>query len=192
MENLNGNLMLRRSFLRLLAGGIVAGTVRLPSVHAKDGPKPETVGERLGEAMTGILNGATRVEAFRIANKPAEKPEGKQVGGYPILSAAGEQGKDFARRLGSLVQDEKSLFSAQARCFSPGVAFRLWKEKESVDVVVCYKCWGLRLTARDADGKVLQRTGGGFKANSNAWVKLAKGAFPNDAEVQGLEGGARL
>jgi hypothetical protein len=192
MENLKGNLMLRRAFLRFMAGGVVAGIMPLPSVRAKDGPKPETVGERLGEATTRILNGATRVEAFRVGDKPAEKPEGKQVGGYAVLSAAGEKRKDFAKRLASLVQDEKSLFSAQARCFSPGVAFRLWNERESVDVVVCYKCWGLRLTARDAAGKVLHRTGGGFKENFDAWVKLAKAAFPDDNEMQGLEGGERL
>jgi hypothetical protein len=183
--------MLRRSFLQVLAGGVLAGVV--PAVYAKN-PKGtrETVAEKLGERMTAILNGATKAKAFRIADKPSEKPEGKHVSGYPVLSAAKEQGKDFAKRLSALVQDEKSLFSAQARCFSPGVAFRLWNERESVDVVVCYTCWGLRLTARDADGKVLHQTGGGFKANHDAWVKLAKEAFPEDKQIQALGEGGRL
>jgi hypothetical protein len=191
METLSGGKMLRRSFLQVLAGGVLAGVV--PAVYAKN-PKAtrETVAEKLGEHMTAILNGATRAEAFRIAHKPLETPEGKHVSGYPILSAAKEQGKDFAKRISALVQDEKSLFSAQARCFSPGVAFRLWKEKESVDVVVCYMCWGLRLTARDADGKVLHQTGGGFKANYDAWVKPAKETFPEDKQIQGLGEGGRL
>jgi hypothetical protein len=191
METLTGGKMLRRSFLQVLAGGVLAGMV--PAVYAGDSKAPrESVAEKLGERMNGILNGATKAEAFRIAHKPSEKPEGKHVSGYPVLSAAKEQGKDFAKRLSALVQDEKSLFSAQARCFSPGVAFRLWKEKESVDVVVCYKCWGLRLTARDADGEVLHEAGGGFKANYDAWVKLAKEAFPEDKQIQALGEGGRL
>jgi hypothetical protein len=191
METLSGGKMLRRSFLKVLAGGVLAGMV--PAVYARDSKPPrESVAERLGERMTAILKGATKAEAFRIADKPLEKPEGKHVSGYPVLSAAKEQGKDFAKRLSALVQDEKSLFSAQARCFSPGVAFRLWKDKESVDVVVCYMCSGVRLTARDADGKVLHQTGGGFKDNYDAWVKLAKEAFPDDKQIQTLGEGGRL
>jgi hypothetical protein len=190
--------MLRRSFLKVLAGGVLAGALPLAVTHAKDGEKPaakeprEKVAETLGEQTIAILNGATKAEAFRIASSPSKNPEGKHVDGYPILSAAKEPAKDFAKQLSSLVQDERSLFSEQARCFTPGVAFRLWKDKESVDVVVCYQCWGLRLTARDADGKVLHRTGGGFKANHDAWVKLAKKAFPDDKEIQGLGDGKRL
>jgi hypothetical protein len=191
METLPGEQMLRRSFLQVLAGGVLTGMVRLPAVYG-DKPAAETVAEKLGERMTAILNAATKAEAFRIADKPLERPEGKHVSGYPVLSAAKEQGKDFAKRLSSVLQDEKSLFSAQARCFSPGVAFRLWKDKESVEVVVCYMCWGLRLTARDADGKVLHQTGGGFKANNDAWVKLAKEAFPDDKQIQALGDGGRL
>jgi hypothetical protein len=151
------------------------------------GDRRQTVAERLGERMVEILKGATKVEAFRVRGQPAEKAEqGKSVGGYPVTATAKEQGPDFARRLGALVQEENSLFSAQARCFNPGVAFRLWKEKESVEVVVCYQCWGLRLAARDAEGKEIHRTGGGFKANFDAWVKLAKEAFPDDKQIQSL------
>jgi hypothetical protein len=191
MKTLSGGKMLRRSFLQVLAGGVLAGMV--PAVSAGDSKAArESVADKLGKPMTAILNGATKTEAFRIADKPSEKSEGKHVSGYPILTAAKEQGKEFAKRLAALIQDEKSLFSAQARCFSPGVAFRLWKEKESVDVVVCYQCSGLRLTARDADGKVLHQTGGGFKANYDAWVKLAKEAFPDDKQIQALGEGGRL
>ena len=142
--------------------------------------------ETLGERMTTILKGATRVEAFRVDPKRSKKPQGKHVDGLTVLSTAKEQGTQFAKRLSELLQDEKSLLSEQARCFFPGVAFRLWKEKESVDVVVCYQCTGLRLIARDGAGGELHRTGGGFKANYDAWVKLAKEAFPDDKQIQGL------
>ena len=183
--------MLRRKFLALMAGGVAAGLTGLPAVLAVDKSRPgdraETVAERLGGRMVEILKGATKVEVFRVSGKPAEKAEpGKSIGGYPILSTGKEQGQDFARRLSSLVQEENSLFSTQARCFNPGVAFRLWKDKESVEVVVCYQCWGLRLAARDAEGKEIHRTGGGFKANFGAWVKLAKEAFPDDKQIQSL------
>ena len=184
--------MERRTFLRMVAGGVIAGVVRLPELQAGEVKQlgaqesKQKVAEELGDRMIGILNGATKVEAFRIAGRPADKPEGKHVNGHAVLSAAKEQGKEFARRLAALVQDEKSLFSAQARCFNPGVAFRLWKEKESVDVVVCYQCSNLRLVARDAGGKDLHTVAGGFKENYDAWTRIAKDAFPDDKEVQAL------
>jgi hypothetical protein len=84
---------------------------------------------------------------------------------------------EFAAKLAAAVQEEQSLFSVQARCFLPGVGFRLWRGKESVDVIVCYLCTGLRLVAPDAEGKVLGRAGGGFSANWSCWSASPKRRF---------------
>jgi hypothetical protein len=91
------------------------------------------------------------------------------------------------------LQDEKS-YGPPARCFSPGVGFRAWKDKESVDVVICYKCRDFFAIARNAEGKEAARSQlagfaklPGFQGNWEAFVQLAKTAFPDDAEIQKLD-----
>jgi hypothetical protein len=167
----------------------------LPVLHAKDEAlkkePTDKVQKELGAPMLRILAGATRVECFRIDPHGTDagdgKPTGKHIDGYPITVTAKEQGREFAAKLAAALQDEKSIFSPQARCFFPGVGFRIWSGKESVDVIVCYMCSGLRLVARDSDGKVLGRAGGGFSGNWALFVQLAKEAFPDDAEIQKLD-----
>jgi hypothetical protein len=66
------------------------------------------------------------------------------------------------------------------------VAFRLWKDKESVDVIVCFGCSNLRVIARDADGKELAKASGGFGPDKSDLLKLTKEAFPDDKEIQGI------
>jgi hypothetical protein len=174
-----------------LAGLLLVLAVSLLSADEKPaGKEPsEKVKKHLGEATLKILHGATRVECFRIGGKPAEKAAdpAKDIDGYPVVVTGKEQGKEFAAELAALLLEEKSLFGGQARCFFPGVGFRLWKEKESVDVIVCYLCTGLRIVARDPEGKVVKQTGGGFGGNWASWVKLAQQAFPEDAEIKALD-----
>jgi len=184
--------MSKRPLLSVLGISLVL-TIFLGASIADDAlkePTTDKVKKKLGEPTLKILAGATRVECFRIGGRPSDevKPAGKQIDGYPIVSKAKEQGRAYATKLAAALQDENSLFSQQARCFFPGVGFRIWNDKkESVDVIVCYMCTGLRLVARDANGKERKRTGGGFKANWALWVQLAKEAFPDDREIQKLD-----
>src|SRR5262249_14897406 len=93
----------------------------------------------------------------------------------------------FAAKLTAALKDEKS-YGLAARCFFPGVGFRAWKDKESVDVVICYLCSNFYIVAHAADGKELGRTQlAGFRENWATFVQLAKEAFPDDAEIQKLD-----
>jgi hypothetical protein len=158
-------------------------------------PAPSTGGAEpkkgLPEAALKILSGATRVECFRIDPRTADtgegKPGAKHIDGYPITATAKEQGRDFADKLTAALKDEQS-YGPAARCFFPGVGFRAWKDKESVDVVICYMCSNFYVVAHDADGKEVARTQlAGFQGNWAAFVQLAKAAFPDDPAIQQLD-----
>jgi hypothetical protein len=145
----------------------------------------------LPEPALKILSGATRVECFRIDPRTADKGEGKpsakHIDGYPFTATAKEQGRDFAGKLTAALKEEKS-YGPPARCFFPGVGFRAWKDKESVDVVICYMCSNFYAVARDADGKEVARTQlTGFGGNWAAFVELAKAAFSDDPAIQKLD-----
>jgi hypothetical protein len=144
----------------------------------------------LPEGTLKMLSGATQVECFRIDPRTSEKDGGKgdkQIDGYPITAPAKEQGADFAGKLTAALKDEKS-YGPPARCFFPGVGFRVWKDKESVDVVICYMCSNFYTVTRDADGKEVSRSQmAGFQKNWAAFLQLAKAAFPDDAAIQKLD-----
>jgi hypothetical protein len=145
----------------------------------------------LPEPVAKILSGATRVECFRFdprtSDKGDKKPSGKHIDGYPNTEKAKEQGREFAGKLAAALKDEKS-YGPPARCFFPGVGFRAWKDKESVDVIICYMCSNFYVVARDADGKEVSRIPTvGFRGNWAAFVQLAKEAFPDDAAIQKLD-----
>lgn len=146
--------------------------------------------KQLGNEALAVLDGATRVEVFRI--KPRKEAAKEQIAGYPITAPGKEQGKEFAAELASVLKDDKTWFGTGARCFIPGVAFRVWKDKESVDVIICFGCSNFHLVARDAAGKEVRMTGGAFGPTNGPLLKLAKKAFPDDKEIQGIvEKGAK-
>jgi hypothetical protein len=149
---------------------------------------PANVKDKLGERTLAVLRGATRVEAFRVVADRDPKADEKQVGGYPVTATAKEQGKEFTAQLAPLLLDERTWFSKrQYKCFEPGVAYRLSDGKESVEVIICFKCRDLRLTTRDADGKEVQKAFGHFEdALFEPLAKAARVAFPDDKEIQGL------
>jgi hypothetical protein len=149
--------------------------------------------EFLGDKTIAILQGATRVETFRV-DADSSKPGANRVGGYAITATGKEQDKEFTAKLAGVLLDDGAYFGVQAQCFDPGVAFRLWKNKESVEVVICFHCSNLKLGARDAKGKVFDETEnlkvGGFGGADGSYgrlVKLAKEAFPDDKDIQALK-----
>jgi hypothetical protein len=156
----------------------------VPVAHGGD-PKPE-----LSEVTLKILSGATKVECFRL-DPQTEKGEGKavqRIDGYPIIATGQEQGAEFAGKLAAALKDAKS-YGVPAKCFFPGVAFRVWKDKQSVEVVICFMCSNFYTITRDADGKEVSRSElAGFQKNWAVFVELAKAAFPNDPAIQKLEG----
>jgi hypothetical protein len=154
-------------------------------------PAPE-VRRLLGDRTLAILNDATRVEVFRLKPERVAQPDGAkkgEVGGFPILSAGKTQDARFAARIASVLRDKGSYeFDRPKGCLiRPGVAFRLWKGKESVEVVLCFECDILVVIARDEDGKEAHRASKDFDPGRPALMKLAKDAFPDDREIQSLK-----
>jgi hypothetical protein len=157
-------------------------------------PSKKVVG-LLGDDVVGFLKGATKVEAFRIKPEKADKEGVKTVGGYPITATGKEQGKEFAGKLLDVLFADATYEGRSARCFEPGVAFRAWTDKkESVEVIICFKCSNLSVISHDANGKVKETRGGGGFGETPSWtalVKLAKEAFPDDKEIQALKEDAK-
>jgi hypothetical protein len=144
--------------------------------------------EKLGEKTVAILSGATRVEVFRIDKAQPKKEGDKEIGGIAITATGKEQGKELVSRLTPLLFNDRTFFSdPKYKCHDPGVAYRLWKDKESVEVLLCFRCRNLSVTAKDADGKVIHKAFGNFEdAMFGPLAKVAKEALPEDKEIQAL------
>jgi hypothetical protein len=74
---------------------------------------------------------------------------------------------------------DETYFGGAYKCFEPGVGFRIWNGKESVDMTVCFICE--RFLLGEAPGDF-----GGSPGIFGQLAKLAKEAFPDDKEIQGL------
>jgi hypothetical protein len=139
-----------------------------------------------------ILSEATKVEVFRIdgRNDPPDptpiKPGDPTMGGYAILARGQDQGPEFAAKLAEILTDDKTYSDRFAACFWPGVAFRVWKGEDCVDMVICFKC-GNFYVGPPTDRLVMENASFSGSPNTVRLVRLAKEAFPDDEEVQALE-----
>src|SRR6516165_585542 len=146
----------------------------------------------LGSDTKAILKGATKVEVFRIdaddgrAPQTTRKASGKgRVGRYSIVAQGEDQGPEFASKLARVLLDESAYSNAWAGCFWPGVAFRFWKGKQSIDMIICFTCDNLYCgPASEHAGENISFAGSTMRRQL---VELAKEAFPDDTEVQALE-----
>jgi hypothetical protein len=153
-------------------------------------PSPR-VKKFLGEPTVKVLQGATRVETFRLKDERADDEGKPNVGRYAIASTGKAQGEPFARRLAAILLDEHTyVFDSAKGCkFQPAVGFRIWKgDESSVEVVICFHCDELIVhSPKAADGSI-RGAMENFDPARPALVKLAKEAFPDDKEIQGLNG----
>jgi hypothetical protein len=134
----------------------------------------------LGDKTIEILDGATKVEVYRIS--PNTKPGSNTIGEYPIIGRGKDQDKAFAAKLRTILFDESTynFESAKACEFSPGVALRVFKGEEYADVFLCFSCKELRIQ----QGKHVNQED--FDNKYSELVKLAKTALPDDKEIQAL------
>jgi len=206
------------AFLLCLTGGLLVYPAAQPQPPGEPparpalaGPavEPPAVSERvkkdLGERTLDVLAGATRVEALRLDYAPRDAKEGILPGQarnreqrWKITATGKEQGREFAAKVRAFVCDEATRTASNAGGYRGDVAFRLWKDGESVTVVVdLVGSWFLIVT-RDADGKEVQAAVGGFLFNQKGEFDggdlygraraLAVEAFPEDATLGAFRG----
>jgi hypothetical protein len=139
----------------------------------------------------GILAGATRVEVFRIdgRNDPPDptpiRPGDPTIGGYAIMGRGKDLGPEFARRLADVLLDDATYTDSQLACYWPGVAFRVHRGEEFVDVIICFKCGNLYV-GPPTDRKGLKVESFHRSPADRRLIELAKEALPDDREVQAI------
>jgi hypothetical protein len=169
------------------AAVVLGVALAAPAARAADDPAPtDKVKEHLGAPILAALKGATKVEAFRIEPRAAKDGE-KDIGGFPIKATGAEQKEPFAKKIAAVLTDEKTLFGQQARCFLPGVAFRLSNGDGSLDVLICFGCKNLKLIARDAKGAIVKQASGAFGPDIAPLLALAREAFPDDKDLKEIK-----
>jgi hypothetical protein len=122
----------------------------------------------------------------------------KEIGGYPVIAVGPVLKNEFSSRLGKVLLDPRSyLYPGQdgkSCIFMPGVAFRVWKDKAYVDVVICFSCNQLFVREQDhnvplrsiGNTRARFRVGGDFDPVRSQLVELCKQVFVQDKEIQVL------
>jgi hypothetical protein len=146
----------------------------------------------LDDRTKAILAGATRVDVFRTdgMNGPLEKkpraPGEMRIGGFLVTARGQDQGKEFAARLADILFARGTYsWGGSAACFWPGIAFRVWKDEEAVDVLICFKCENF-YCGPPTEATMENASFNGSRRRADL-VRLAKEAFPDDTEIQELE-----
>ncbi len=149
-------------------------------------------------SAAAIFAGATKVECFRLFPSSKEKAIGKTKN-FSYFAKGTTQDKQFAARLGAIILDAKTYSwpgqSMKLCYFEPGVAFRIWKNAEFVDTIICFHC--SQLAVLENNPKVPQNGIGGslqgrfyiagdFDSARTQLVALAKEGFPTDTKIQAL------
>lgn len=184
----------------LLAMGVGESPVLAKLKHTNASKKPggASAATNLGKPAIDILSHPTRVEVLRLkraeskdqANLVGRNPEEK----FTITATGKEQGTEFAAKLKELVLDEGTTRSSHMGVFQADVAFRAWKNDESVTAIVNFGGSSFLLLVRDGAGKLVKSVEGGLLFNKNGKFdngelfekakSLAIAAFPEDKALQ--------
>ena len=139
----------------------------------------------------GLLSSATRVESFRIKivhqhkGRPPTTAWAGKLGRFVITGRGKDQGRNFVVKFAEAAFDCRSYRELTMGCFDPGVGLRFWKDKESVDVAICFHCGKMRMKVTGSDKQDeldLNLSPTGFAK----FAELAKEAFPDDGDIQKL------
>lgn len=173
--------------LLLCWGGCLLALPGRGAVVPRDEPKsPADV--RLGAETVAILQGATRVETFRIGNPSVScsfLPA--RMDGHWLNSKGPTKDKAFAAQVTKILLDPQLYADTRDRClFSPGVIFRFWKGSQRVDCLMCFHCDDILILAQDPQGHTTHTAFTNFGARQPALLALVKRAFPADKEIQAL------
>lgn len=148
----------------------------------------------LGDRTISLLNGAARVETFRLndsrdGDQVKDGTTGQEIADYPLSYQGHTLGPKFAAELSRAVQDPRTYLGPNdTTCLiNPGVAFRAWRGRECVEVIVCYHCQQMLVTRKDAQGRVAHTVYTEFGSMRAEFLALAKEAFPDDKGIQSLK-----
>lgn len=134
----------------------------------------------LGPTAVAVLESPTRIEAWRIKAGPNRETTNQPP---RDLDTA------LARDLAAVLLDGRTYsFDLAKGCeFRPGVGLRVWRDKQSFDVILCFSCSELKIDGPDPTTKDRPYTTEDFDNARPALVALVKRAFPDDAEIQALK-----
>jgi hypothetical protein len=195
---------MRTRFFALVVALACGATACSPRGAASDGPTAPVRG-LLSNRGVAILSNSTKVEVYRIESplaaarppRPASGPATRatstattrpdEIAGYTVLARGADQGPDFGRRLAAVFLDARtySFDSAKGCMFDPGVVFRVYRDAEWLDLVLCYTCAEFRIVVPQPDGTT-HRAGEDFDHAKPVLMRLAKDALPSDSAIQGL------
>jgi hypothetical protein len=141
----------------------------------------ETPKNFLGRSGTIVMRAPTKIEAWRIHGGPSQADTNSTPKQLDVA---------LAKQLGDIMLDPDTydFNSAKPGCeFQPLAGFRVWHDKRSVDVILCFHCNELKLISPDPVSKRYPSRVQGFDKARPAMVRLAKQAFPDDREIQDLK-----
>jgi hypothetical protein len=145
---------------------------------------------RFDSRTRAILAGATKVEVFRTDGKdgpydgkPRQEGE-RRIGGFRVIAQGPDQARPFAAKLAEVLLNEK-FDPSGAKCFWPGVSYRVWKDDEYADVLICFSCHNLYCGPPKEE--VMENAGFSASRVRSKLVRLAREALPEDKEVQELK-----
>ncbi|MEK7466871.1 MAG: hypothetical protein AAB074_05595 [Planctomycetota bacterium] len=141
----------------------------------------------VGKHALGILEGADRVETFRTHSERDETVGANVVDGYPVVKTGPEKDAAFAKRILSQLKHEETEPNDLECAFVPHDAFRVWKGKEHVDVLICFHCDQVQVTSFPPKAAEPIRALGDFEEKSGPWFVLCREAFPDDGDLGRME-----
>ncbi|WP_165248504.1 hypothetical protein [Paludisphaera soli] len=182
------------------AGGRPAAEAYLASERGRS-IVARRLGQVVGDRGISILRGATKVEAFRIADTAGldygfgrhadVRSDLGAIEGYTITSKGNDAGADFAGRLADFLLRGEIYFVSFDCLPDPGVTYRVWKGDESLTLVVCYECDSIKVFVRNAWRRLVHQ-GRSYIYDESHEAKglrrLAKEAFPGDETIQSMSG----
>jgi hypothetical protein len=162
---------------------------------------PAAVKRDLGDPAVAVLAGATKVEVFRLEKTPTRPPKPAGIGAdefqFAVTATGKVRGEEFAAKVRDLLFDPATRTPSGASGFRGDVGFTVWKDKESVTVVVDFEGSQFLVVDRDAAGKERRVAYGGFLFDAKggfdkgALFDRVKGltvdAFPDDADLKKLK-----
>ncbi len=160
----------------------------LMTIGATAAERPMNAKDFLGETAVKTLDGADKLEVFRIAPMwEKKKDQSAAFAGYPLLATAKDQGKEYLARLSAVMKDDRSYDWGMAKAceFGPGIAFRISSGKDSFIVLVCFQCSEIGVIT-DESTPTKMRVQSADRARP-ALLKLAREAFPDDKILKSVK-----